>query len=64
MTELPFGLPSLIIMCALALSNCDGLRPDFGKGTPIYRSLAYKCMDPDDCKLFRKEYIILVRFFK
>ena len=30
----------------LALGICNGLRPDFGKGTPdFYKKLAYKCMD-------------------
>ncbi|UZO26765.1 uncharacterized protein OCT59_018978 [Rhizophagus irregularis] len=30
----------------LALDICDGLRPEFGKGTPeIYKKLAYKCMN-------------------
>jgi serine/threonine protein kinase len=30
----------------LALKICNGLRPEFGKGTPdFYKKLAYKCMD-------------------
>ena len=30
----------------LALAICNGLRPEFGKGTPdFYKKLAYKCMD-------------------
>ncbi|GBC06014.1 hypothetical protein RclHR1_06560005 [Rhizophagus clarus] len=30
----------------LALDICNGLRPEFGKGTPeIYKKLAYKCMN-------------------
>ncbi|CAI2188965.1 1371_t:CDS:2, partial [Funneliformis geosporum] len=30
----------------LALDVCNGLRPDFGKGTPgFYKKLAYRCMD-------------------
>jgi serine/threonine protein kinase len=30
----------------LALDICNGLRPEFGKGTPeIYKELAYKCMN-------------------
>ena len=30
----------------LALAICNGLRPEFGKGTPeIYKKLAYKCMN-------------------
>ncbi len=31
---------------SLALEICNGLRPEFGKGTPeIYKKLAYKCMN-------------------
>ena len=31
---------------SLALEICNGLRPEFGKGTPeIYKKLAYRCMD-------------------
>src|SRR5436305_11237569 len=31
---------------SLALKICNGLRPEFGKGTPeIYKKLAYRCMD-------------------
>ncbi|CAI2177081.1 6944_t:CDS:1, partial [Funneliformis geosporum] len=30
----------------LALDICNGLRPEFGKGTPeCYKKLAYKCMN-------------------
>src|SRR5438067_5620974 len=30
----------------LALEICNGLRPEFGKGTPeIYKKLAHKCMN-------------------
>src|SRR6266498_2353516 len=30
----------------LALAICNGLRPEFGKGTPeIYKKLAYRCMN-------------------
>jgi len=30
----------------LALDICNGLRPEFGKGTPeIYKKLAYRCMN-------------------
>ncbi|RGB28781.1 hypothetical protein C1646_715227, partial [Rhizophagus diaphanus] len=30
----------------LALEICNGLRPEFGKGTPeIYKKLAYRCMN-------------------
>src|SRR5437868_13822361 len=31
---------------SLALEICDGLRPEFGKGTPdIYKKLAHRCMN-------------------
>ncbi|EXX62912.1 uncharacterized protein OCT59_012326 [Rhizophagus irregularis] len=31
---------------SLALEICNGLRPEFGKGTPeIYKKLAHRCMD-------------------
>ena len=31
---------------SLALEICNGLRPEFGKGTPdIYKKLVYRCMD-------------------
>ncbi|RGB22649.1 kinase-like domain-containing protein [Rhizophagus diaphanus] len=31
---------------SLALAICNGLRPEFGKGTPeFYKKLAYKCMN-------------------
>src|SRR5947207_9276002 len=31
---------------SLALKICNGLRPEFGKGTPdIYKKLAYRCVD-------------------
>ena len=31
---------------SLALSICNGLRPEFGKGTPeIYKKLAHRCMN-------------------
>src|SRR5205085_5146177 len=33
---------------SLALEMCDGLRPEFGKGTPeIYKKLAHRCMNAD-----------------
>ena len=35
-----------MILSSLALEICNGLRPEFGKGTPeIYKKLAYKCMN-------------------
>ncbi|GBC39478.1 uncharacterized protein OCT59_011822 [Rhizophagus irregularis] len=55
MTELSSGFPPYfnksMSETTLALSICDGLRPDFGKGTPeIYRSLANKCMNANPDK--------------
>ncbi|GBC46808.2 kinase-like domain-containing protein [Rhizophagus irregularis DAOM 181602=DAOM 197198] len=36
----------LVIDISLALEICNGLRPNFGKGTPeVYKKLAYKCMN-------------------
>ncbi|CAB4433023.1 unnamed protein product [Rhizophagus irregularis] len=33
---------------SLALKICNGLRPEFGKGTPeIYKKLAHRCMNAD-----------------
>jgi serine/threonine protein kinase len=55
MTEFSSGFPPYFNKkmdeAALALSICDGLKPDLGKGTPeIYKALAYKCMsaNPDE----------------
>ena len=41
----------------LALAICDGLRPEFGKGTPeVYKKLAYKCMNANSNQ--RMNYMI------
>ncbi|CAB4484451.1 unnamed protein product [Rhizophagus irregularis] len=49
MTELSSGIPPFHKRkhdATLALEICNGLRPNFGKGTPeIYKKLAYKCMN-------------------
>src|SRR5881394_1489827 len=49
MTELSSGTPPFHKRkhdAILALEICNGLRPEFGKGTPeIYKKLAYKCMN-------------------
>ncbi|CAB4430487.1 unnamed protein product [Rhizophagus irregularis] len=49
MTELSSGKPPFHKRkhdTTLALEICNGLRPEFGKGTPeIYKKLAYKCMN-------------------
>ncbi|CAI2174893.1 4204_t:CDS:2 [Funneliformis geosporum] len=48
-TELSSGLPPFHNRkhdMTLALDICNGLRPEFGKGTPeFFKKLAYKCMD-------------------
>ena len=49
MTEFSSGKPPFHKRkhnASLALEICNGLRPEFGKGTPeIYKKLAYKCMN-------------------
>ncbi|POG79132.1 kinase-like domain-containing protein [Rhizophagus irregularis DAOM 181602=DAOM 197198] len=49
MTELSSGKPPFHKRkhdTILALEICNGLRPEFGKGTPeIYKKLAYRCMN-------------------
>ena len=49
MAELSSGKPPFYKRkhdASLALAICNGLRPEFGKGTPeIYKKLTYRCMD-------------------
>ncbi|PKC69163.1 hypothetical protein RhiirA1_456370 [Rhizophagus irregularis] len=49
MTELSFGKPPFYDRkhdLSLALGICNGLRPEFGIGTPeIYKKLVYKCVN-------------------
>ena len=49
MAELSSGKPPFYNKkhnLSLLLDICNGLRPEFGKGTPeFYKKLAYKCMD-------------------
>src|SRR6185369_4622119 len=49
MTELSSGKPPFYKRkhdASLALEICNGLRPEFGKGTPeIYKKLAHRCMN-------------------
>ncbi|RGB37011.1 kinase-like domain-containing protein, partial [Rhizophagus diaphanus] len=49
MAELSSGRPPFYKRkhdTTLALEICNGLRPEFGKGTPeLYKKLAYKCMN-------------------
>ncbi|GBB89031.1 hypothetical protein RclHR1_01570003 [Rhizophagus clarus] len=64
MTELSSGKPPFYKRkhdTSLALAICNGLRPEFGKGTPeIYKKLAYKCMDakPDQRPTASELYVI------
>ncbi|CAB4436856.1 unnamed protein product [Rhizophagus irregularis] len=48
MTELSSGKPPFYKRkhdLSLALEICNGIRPEFGRGTPeIYKKLAYRCM--------------------
>ncbi|CAB4443347.1 unnamed protein product [Rhizophagus irregularis] len=48
MAELSFGKPPFYNRkhdISLVLEICNGIRPEFGKGTPeIYKKLAYRCM--------------------
>ncbi|CAB5368563.1 unnamed protein product [Rhizophagus irregularis] len=42
----PYTSCAIFIVLVLALSICNGSRPEFGNGTPgFYKKLAYKCMD-------------------
>jgi len=49
MAELSSGKPPFYKKkhdTSLALAICNGLRPEFGKGTPeVYKKLAYRCMN-------------------
>ncbi|POG79085.1 kinase-like domain-containing protein, partial [Rhizophagus irregularis DAOM 181602=DAOM 197198] len=51
MTEISSGKPPFHTrkhVNSLALEICNGLRPEFGKGTPeIYKKLAHRCMNAD-----------------
>ncbi|GBB89042.1 hypothetical protein RclHR1_01570014 [Rhizophagus clarus] len=65
MAELSSGMPPFYERkhdVGLALDICNGLRPEFGKGTPdIYKKLAYKCMDanPEQRPKAKELYVIL-----
>jgi serine/threonine protein kinase len=54
MTELSSGKPPFYDRkhdLSLALEICNGLRPEFGKGTPeIYKKLAHRCMNANPNK--------------
>ncbi|CAB4443333.1 unnamed protein product [Rhizophagus irregularis] len=65
MTELSFGKPPFYNRkhdISLVLEICNGIRPEFGKGTPeIYKKLAYRCMSaiPNQRPTAEKLYDIL-----
>jgi serine/threonine protein kinase len=65
MTELSSGMPPFYKRdhdVSLALEICNGLRPEFGKGTPeIYKKLAHQCMNanPDKRPTANELYNIL-----
>jgi serine/threonine protein kinase len=65
MAELSSGKPPFYNRkhdLGLALDICNGLRPEFGKGTPdIYKKLSYKCMNaiPDKRPTSHELYGIL-----
>ncbi|EXX66395.1 Pkh1p [Rhizophagus irregularis DAOM 197198w] len=49
----------------LALAICNGLRPEFGKGTPeFYKKLAYKCMNANSNeRLTAEELFDIIEFW-
>src|ERR1041384_5023913 len=65
MTELSSGKPPFYHKkhdLNLALDICNGLRPEFGNGTPeIYKKLAYRCVDanPDQRPTVDELYDVL-----
>ncbi|GBB85374.1 hypothetical protein RclHR1_11920005 [Rhizophagus clarus] len=49
---------------SLALVICNGLRPEFGKGTPeIYKKLAYKCMNANSSQRPTAEELHNIMYF-
>ncbi|GBC08389.1 hypothetical protein RclHR1_08080003 [Rhizophagus clarus] len=69
MTELSSGKPPFYNRkhdLSLALEICNGLRPEFGKGTPkIYKELAYRCLNanPDQRPTANKLHSILYYWY-
>ncbi|EXX55140.1 kinase-like domain-containing protein [Rhizophagus irregularis DAOM 181602=DAOM 197198] len=70
MTELSSGKPPFYNRkhdISLGLEICNGIRPEFGKGTPeIYKKLAYRCMSaiPNQRPTASELYDILDFWFK
>ena len=66
MAELSSGKPPFYKRkhdASLALEICNGLRPEFGKGTPeIYKKLAHRCMNanPNQRPIADELYEILI----
>src|SRR5436189_6458231 len=69
MAELSSGKPPFYRRkhdTSLALEICNGLRPEFGKGTPeIYKKLAHRCMNANPNKRpTTKELFDILGFWK
>jgi serine/threonine protein kinase len=68
MAELSSGVPPFYNKkhdLSLALAICNGLRPEFGKGTPeFYKKLAYRCMNAhSNERPTAKELIKILKFW-
>jgi serine/threonine protein kinase len=67
MAELSSGKPPFYNKkhnLSLALAICNGLRPEFGKGTPeIYKKLAHRCMNANPNQRPTVEELYLIIFF-
>jgi serine/threonine protein kinase len=68
MTELSSGKPPFYKKkhdISLVLEICNGIRPEFGKGTPeIYKKLAYRCMNANpDQRPTASELLDIVNFW-
>jgi serine/threonine protein kinase len=68
MTELSSGKPPFYKKkhdISLVLEICNGIRPEFGKGTPeIYKKLAHRCMNANpDQRPTAKELYDIIKFW-
>ncbi|PKC65878.1 kinase-like protein [Rhizophagus irregularis] len=67
MTELSSGKPPFYDRkydINLALDICNGLKPEFGKGTPeFYKKLAYSCMNPNPRQRPKADELIKILIF-